>query len=85
MSTEAADLEQLMEQLAEAGVAMMIRVDVERFNEGRPHWTLLLSGPTLHPDNTIRVDARSLEDCITSGLRQLRERDGDWQWLGDWV
>ncbi|MEV0463861.1 hypothetical protein AB0I30_12545 [Nocardia tengchongensis] len=85
MSTEAADLEQLMEQLAGVGVAMMIRVDVERFNEGKPHWTLFLSGPALHPDNTIRVDARSLEVSIASGLRRLREHDGGWQWLGDWV
>ncbi|MFE3987586.1 hypothetical protein ACFXPR_24130 [Nocardia tengchongensis] len=85
MWTEAADLKQLMEQLAEAGVAMMIRVDVERFNEGKPHWTLLLSGPTLHPNNTIHVEARSLEVCITSGLRRLREHDGEWHWLGDWV
>ncbi|RMI31230.1 hypothetical protein [Nocardia stercoris] len=85
MWSEAADLELLMDRLAAAGVAMLLRVDVERFDAGRPHWTVLLSGPALYPDNTIRVDAHGLGTGITRGLQRLREHDGDWEWLDDWV
>lgn len=85
MWREAADLELLMTTLAEAGVAMILRVDVERFQEGRPHWTVLLSGPALRLGQPIRVDSRDLGSAISEALRRLREGDGDLVWLDDWV
>lgn len=52
---------------------MMLRVDVERLNAGMPHWTVVLSGPTLDQGHAIRVDARSLGVGIAKGLQRLRE------------
>ncbi|QLY29790.1 hypothetical protein [Nocardia huaxiensis] len=85
MWTHTADLELLMDRLAEVGVAMLVRVDVERLRAGRPQWTLFLSGPLLHPANTIRVDARTLGDGLTKALDRLRGQPGDWEWLDAWV
>ncbi|MFB8007351.1 hypothetical protein [Nocardia sp. NPDC056000] len=56
MWTEAADLEILMERLAEAGVSMLLR-----------------------------VDARTLGQCVSRGLRRLRDQHESWDWLDDWV
>ncbi|MFB7724514.1 hypothetical protein [Nocardia sp. NPDC056100] len=85
MWTEAADLEILMERLAEAGVSMLLRVDVERYNENTPHWTLAFGGPALDSDTAFRVDARTLGQCVSRGLRRLRDQHESWDWLDDWV
>ncbi|GAA1069388.1 hypothetical protein GCM10009665_76720 [Kitasatospora nipponensis] len=81
MSDRETDIEWFMEQLANAGVTMILKVDHERMARGGQPWTIIMSGPGMGEKGSIHTDRRSLADCLEYGIGELRSRPGDWEWL----
>ncbi|MFD4955618.1 hypothetical protein [Streptomyces sp. NPDC058451] len=61
----------ILEWLGERGVGAMIRVDAERWREGRPAWTFAASGGPL--TSGLRADGASVAECMDRALLRLRE------------
>ncbi|MFI5868094.1 hypothetical protein [Streptomyces sp. NPDC051546] len=75
------DIELLMEELAKAGVTMVLKADHGRFAESGRFWTIVMSGPGLGNGGGIHTDMSSLQECLDFGLAELQTRPGDWEWL----
>lgn len=74
-------VDDIMERLANQGVAVILKVDHERASEGGEPWTVVLSGPGIGGQSFIRAESESLDDCLSQVFGRLRETGSQWDWL----
>ncbi|MGW7611810.1 hypothetical protein ACWGKW_32065 [Streptomyces sp. NPDC054766] len=74
-------LAEIMERAAGEGVAISLRVDVERLREGGKPWTLVLASAKFGELGAIRGDFQTLGAGIRFAIDEMRSLPGEWEWL----
>ncbi|MEU5693041.1 hypothetical protein [Actinosynnema sp. NPDC020468] len=85
MSEKRPDLIQFMEDSGRAGVTVSFRIDHQRTAEGGKPWTMMLTGPGMGTEGSIRTDDYSVDDCIQYAVSVLRTRPGGGEWLDQYM
>jgi hypothetical protein len=61
---------------------VVIYVEHALITAGDGPWTLSISGPAVRDISGIQVkNCGTFQQCLVSGLRELRRSPGDWEWL----
>ncbi|GAA0940060.1 hypothetical protein [Virgisporangium aurantiacum] len=76
----AVDIDDLFTQLADRGTTVTVQVRRESEAVGDARWSLGLSGAAVD-GRGIQAGGNTLDESLKSGLRELRARSAEWEWL----
>ncbi|MGP8300667.1 hypothetical protein ACTPOK_22610 [Streptomyces inhibens] len=75
------DIEMLMQELADTGASPLIKCDGERVSVGGRPWTFVVAGGPFVEAGYVHREDVTLDACIQKGLRSVKEKFPDWEWV----